>query len=167
MTAENQRGVFGSLKDAGEAVGKLHTAIDLIAGAGANVILNAITTSWTLRTFMISGAFIGAILSYFLTAFRYKGMARSKRANRSVIFFALCLVDIAMAIGILVILTPDVARDYASVEQAREFLLKAPVLLNSLMAILSASATSFLIAGITIISPYLSQRRAGCDQGTV
>jgi hypothetical protein len=149
---------LNKVKNTYESVGLLFTIIDGSATVFAGLIPIWITSSNTLQWVMRSSAIGGAIVGYFLTAIRWKGVAwerRSKASQRHLILSAaVCVVLVVLP---LIILNPQVARDYEWVEDIRGFLISTRLLPNLIVGAGMLGTTFCLISAFTLVSPNMKR----------
>jgi len=151
--------MFAHLKQIVILVTLIYTVLDVVALLGIILPPFTITTSKTLRGFIVGFGVLGGVLGYFFTATAWAGKARARRLHRRNVYLAIFCFPFLVFLGTLVVLRPEMAMKYPLVEHIREFLITAGPLPNFIVGFGVFLASYLLIGAITLNSPKLSQSK--------
>jgi len=136
----------------------IYHVINLVCLLGIAALLPFyVTTSKTLRQFIVVFGIIGGVLGYYFTATGWAGKKRAKCLRRRNLYLAILWFPFVIFLGTLVVLSPQFVMKYPPLESIREFLIVTSPLHNFIVGLAAAFALYLLIGAITLSSSKLSR----------
>ncbi|MDR7555718.1 MAG: hypothetical protein QN157_08930 [Armatimonadota bacterium] len=115
-----------------------------------------LTTSRTLRIYIVSFGLLGGALGYLFTVTAWAGKGKKRCLEQRKKFIVLALLSLFFYACMLIVLGPEPAARYAFFAAIREFLMKVMLLANLLTGVGAALTVYFLVSVITISSSKLA-----------
>lgn len=152
--------------DLGKAVGTTHSVADAAIATLGTLLAYVGIYSPIMRWFCIGGFLGGSVFAYFYTPLTWKGAAkkdRLKRAKTHLLGFLALVILFGLYQSVISV---SLAEAYASIADAREVLLRVPLMMNLIALFLMAGMAFCLVTGVTITSSGLDRKSGRQEHST-